>query len=82
MDEGKLPLELSHYIGLWKSDQTLLSVATVDNTSTPVPSAFAGGQWLFTSISPLQLQPGDYVLGGTWVIPPLELIRFASTRTL
>ena len=70
-DEGKLPLQISHDIGLWKSDQTLLSVATVDNTSTPVPSAFAGGQWLFTSISPLQLQPGGYVLGGTWGDPTI-----------
>lgn len=68
-DEAKLPLQISHDIGLWKSDQTLLQVATVDNTSTPVPSAFAGGQWLFSSISPLQLQPGDYVLGAVWGDP-------------
>jgi PEP-CTERM motif len=71
-DEGKLPLQIAHEIGLWTSDQTLLQVAIVDNTiSTPVPSAFAGGQWLFTSISPLQLQPGDYVLGAVWGDPIL-----------
>jgi PEP-CTERM motif len=44
-------------------------VANVDNTSTAVASAFAGGQWLFTTISPLQLQPGDYVLGAVWGDP-------------
>jgi hypothetical protein len=68
-DEGKLPLQIAHDIGLWKSDQTLLWVATVDNNSTPVPSIFAGGQWLFTDIPALQLQPGDYVLGAVWGDP-------------
>lgn len=68
-DEGKFPLQISHEIGLWKSDQTLLQVAIVDDASARVPSAFAGGQWLFTSISPLQLQPGDYVLGAVWGDP-------------
>jgi hypothetical protein len=65
-DEGKLPLEIAHDVGLWKSDQTLLWVATVDNNSIPVASAFAGGQWVFTNIPTLQLQPGDYVLGAVW----------------
>jgi hypothetical protein len=65
-DEGKLSLQIAHDIGLWRSDQTLLWVANVDNSSTPVPSAFAGGQWLFTDIPKLQLQPGDYVLGAVW----------------
>ncbi|HVO78872.1 MAG TPA: PEP-CTERM sorting domain-containing protein [Candidatus Bathyarchaeia archaeon] len=68
-DEGKLPLQIPHDVGLWKSDQTLLWVATVDNNSTPVPSAFSGGQWLFTNIPELQLQPGDYVLGAVWGDP-------------
>jgi len=65
-DEGKLPLNIAHQVGLWQSDQSLLMVANIDNTSIPVASAFSGGQWLFTEISPLQLQPGDYVMGAVW----------------
>ncbi len=65
-DEGKISLHIAHEVGLWKSDQTLLWVATVDNGSIPVASAFAGGQWLFTEIPALQLQPGDYVMGAVW----------------
>lgn len=68
-DEGKLPLNIAHDVGLWKSDQTLLWVATVDNSSVPVTSAFAGGQWLFTEIPVLQLAPGDYVMGAVWGDP-------------
>ncbi len=65
-DEGKLPLDISHDVGLWKADQTLLWVTTVDNGSMPVASTFSGGQWLFTEIPALRLPPGDYVLGAVW----------------
>lgn len=68
-DEGKQPLTIAHEVGLWKVDQTLLFSVFVDNSSVPVASAFAGGQWLFTPISPLTLSAGDYVMGAVWGDP-------------
>jgi hypothetical protein len=65
-DEGSLPLEISHQVGLWTLGETLLATATVDNTSTPVASASPDGRWLFTDITPIALAPGDYVLGAVW----------------
>ena len=65
-DEGNQPLNIAHDIGLWRSDQTLLWVATVNNSSIPVASASPDGQWLFTEIPLLHLDPGDYVLAAFW----------------
>ena len=65
-DEGQLPLDIAHDVGLWKSDATPILVATVDNGSLPVASASPDGQWLFTPISPVTLQPGDYVIAAVW----------------
>jgi hypothetical protein len=77
-DEGGQPLEISHEIGLWTVDQTLLATATVGNSGTPVASASGEGRWLFTPISPLLLQPGDYVLGAVWGDPEIgaDLFRY------
>jgi hypothetical protein len=65
-DEGDLPLSISHDVGLWMSDGTSIVVATVDNSSLAVASASPNGQWLFTPITPITLQPGDYVLAAVW----------------
>ncbi len=62
-DEGANGLNSGHDVGLWKSDGTLLLSTIVDNTSTPVASTFSRGQWLFDSVTPLELEPGDYVVG-------------------
>jgi hypothetical protein len=47
----------------------LLRSAAITNTggSTPVASANPGGQWLFESVAPLTLSPGDYLLGNVFV---------------
>jgi hypothetical protein len=53
----------SHQVGLWDNSGTLLASTTVTSASTPVPSAFARGDWLFQSIAPVALTPGTYVVG-------------------
>ena len=69
-DEKKRPLNIAHEVGLYTSSQSLLlDVFVNNNNSTPVGSASPDGQWLFTSITPLLLQPGDYVLVATWGDP-------------
>jgi hypothetical protein len=68
-DEGGRPLSIDHQIGLWTITQALLVSAIVTNASTPVASASPNGRWLFTPIDPIQLQPGDYVLGAVWGDP-------------
>jgi hypothetical protein len=65
-DEGSQPLEIAHQVGLWKADQTFLFSVFVDNSSLPVASASADGQWLFSEITPLTLLPGDYVMAAVW----------------
>jgi hypothetical protein len=65
-DEGDSPLSIAHDVGLWLSDGTPIVVATVNNSSVAVASASANGQWLFTPITPIALQPGDYVLAAVW----------------
>jgi hypothetical protein len=69
-DEHNQPLNIAHEVGLYTSGQTLLLDILLDNNNTTaVASASPDGQWLFTSISPLVLQPGDYVLAATWGDP-------------
>jgi hypothetical protein len=70
-DEGGKPLSINHQIGLWNLSETLLATATVGNGATPVASASGEGQWLFTPIAPLLLEPGEYVLGAVWGDPTI-----------
>jgi hypothetical protein len=65
-DENSAPLSIAHDVGLWTTSQTMLAEATVDNSSIPVASGSNAGQWLFTRIAPITLEPGDYVLGAVW----------------
>jgi hypothetical protein len=83
-DEGGAPLYINHQIGLWNLNETLLATATVGNGATPVPSASGEGQWLFTPIAPLLLEPGQYVLGAVWGNPSFVSapIRCVSTQHL
>jgi len=63
-DEESNGLATSHQVGLWNSAQTLLAVATVDNSSSPVASTSPNGRWMFTSLpGPLSIGPGTYFLG-------------------
>jgi hypothetical protein len=69
-DEMSEPLSISHEVGLWNSDGSLLlSSTTVDNTSTAVSPGSGLGRWLFTDISAITLDPGNYVLGAVWGDP-------------
>jgi hypothetical protein len=68
-DENSAPLAIAHDVGLWTLNQTMLAEATVDNSSIPVSSSSSAGRWLFTMISPVTLEPGDYVLGAVWGDP-------------
>ncbi len=62
-DEASLPLTADAETGLFDDTGTLLASADITNSSTPVPSASTDGQWLFDSIAPLTLAPGNYELG-------------------
>jgi hypothetical protein len=55
-----VPLNASHQVGIYDSNQDLLASATVDNSSTPFNS------YLYTSLgSPLDLSRGTYYIVGT-----------------
>lgn len=61
-DEGADGLVHNHDVALWTLEGSLLASATVTNLSAVVPSVTVGGQWLFTSITPILLPAGDYIL--------------------
>jgi hypothetical protein len=65
-DENGNRLDDPQTVGLWTSGGTLLSSATVNKSITPTPSSSSAGQWLFTSVTPFVLDPGDYVLGALY----------------
>lgn len=54
-----------HLIRLWTDEATpqVLASTTVTNHSVPAESAAEDGRWLFNEISPIELTPGDYVIG-------------------
>jgi hypothetical protein len=62
-DTGSNGLGRDTEAGLWTAGGTLLASATITNSSTPVASASSLGGWLFESIAPLTLNPGNYALG-------------------
>ena len=79
-DENSAPLSIAHDVGLWTISETMLAEATVDNSSIPVASSSSAGQWLFTVITPITLEPGDYVLGAVWGDPIIgaDIFRFGE----
>jgi hypothetical protein len=79
-DENSAPLSIAHDVGLWTIGQTMLAEATVDNSSIPVASISGAGQWLFTGITPITLEPGDYVMGAVWGDPIIgaDTFRFGE----
>ena len=57
----------SHQIGLWAGDGSLLgSTVITDANSTPAASTSSLGNWRFTSIAPLVLVAGEYVIGAVY----------------
>ena len=65
-DENGDGIQDPQLVGLWSSAGALLSSATVDGSSKATPSASSAGQWLFTAVTPLVLDPGDYVLAALY----------------
>jgi hypothetical protein len=62
-DFGSAPLGSDTEAGLFDSSGDLLASVEITDSSTPVPSADTSGQWLFGSIAPITLEPGNYELG-------------------
>ena len=62
-DEGGDGLAGSHQVGIFANGTTLITSATVSNSSNVVSSTSTNGRWLFTDITPVTLQPGTYTLG-------------------
>src|SRR5438067_2338770 len=59
-DDGSDGLNASHQVGIFdEATMALVTSATVDNSSTVVPSADSNGRWLFTTLpTPVVLDPG------------------------
>lgn len=81
-DEGADGLVESHMVGLWTGGGALLTSALVTNAASAVAST-GPGQWRFTSIAPLMLTPGTYVIGAAYSAndsgDPLRFNTIAST---
>ena len=58
-----LGLLQDHKVTLWTDTGTLLAQTTITNASTPKPTTAPDGRWLFNTIVPVTLLPGDYVIG-------------------
>lgn len=71
-DAGSDGLIEKHEVGLWSENfeapgpVLIASEDVSNNDSAPVPSMFSGGQWVFSTIAPLTLQPGSYIIGATY----------------
>src|SRR5215472_7013304 len=62
-DNGEDGLADSHQLGLWNSTGTLLASGTVlAGTASPLVN-----QWREVAVSPVQLGPGNYFVGGLFL---------------
>jgi hypothetical protein len=62
-DDGENGLVDSHQLGLWNSTGTLLASGTVlAGTASPLVN-----QWREVAVSPVQLGPGNYFVGGLFL---------------
>lgn len=54
-----------HLVRRWTDEATpqVLAGTTITNLSAPAASTAEGGRWLFNEIAPIELTPGDYVIG-------------------
>ena len=63
-DDAMFPgLTLDHRVGLWTVGGMLIAHAFVSGGNEIVPSSSGLGNWLFSPITPITLQPGTYVIG-------------------
>ena len=66
-DAGSDGLVEKHEVGLWLASVAVpLLIASEDvsnNDSVAVPSSSSTGRWLFSTISPVTLAPGSYIIG-------------------
>ena len=71
-------LDTPHQVGIWDGSQALIASVTVDPaTGTPI------GQWTYTAITPVNLNPGEtYTIGALYVANGTDLyISAASSMT-
>jgi len=70
-DAGSDGLVESHPVGLWRTSgpigvPVLIASTTVSNASLPVSSMSATGRWLFSSVPPVTLDAGSYIVGALY----------------
>ncbi len=80
-DEGGDGLNHSHAVGLWTIGQILLADTTVFTGSLSVASSSGLGDWIFNSITPISLDPGNYVLGATFLGSDSDKARLRTTTS-
>jgi hypothetical protein len=62
-DDTSAPFGTPAVAGIFDDSGDLLASAAISSASTPVASSNSDGQWLFESIAPLVLAPGEYEIG-------------------
>jgi hypothetical protein len=72
----------SHQVGLWDDLGTLLAQTTVTTGSTMISSVSNVGDWLFQSIAPIVLVPGNYVTGAFYSGSASDSVMGFSTISL
>ena len=79
-------IQFDHLVRIWTddADRTLLTGATVTNSSQVEPTTADNGQWLVEPISPIVLRRGEYVIGADdpgCTSGTCDRIRFLTTTT-
>jgi len=72
----------AHQVGLWNNSGTLLASTTVTSGSTFVSSVSSAGDWLFQSIAPVVIVPGNYVVGGFYATTVDSVMANATITTV
>jgi hypothetical protein len=83
-DTGANGLVQDHQIALWTSGGTVLTSTTITTAnSTSFASTSSLGNWRFTPITSLQLEPGQYVVGAFYLASsPDAFITSATASTI
>jgi len=63
-----------HAVGIWDLSSSLLASTMVGNDGQPYPATGGEGQWIFQSVSPVQLGAGTYVIGAHYPTPRGDMI--------
>jgi hypothetical protein len=81
-DDGQDGLSRSFQVGLWSSGTQLLGDPTAGILIPGGTQATLDGVWRVVDLAtPLELQPGSYLLGGLDSATTPDIIKFASTGT-